>query len=697
MRYFTKSRSVYLCVWVALVPVLRAAQTPDSPQVNRCDKPPSFYAKAQYTIADITVESPLDYLQSVRSTMQEALDAAQVKRGVPYKSALVIAGQNAIRNRLREQGDQLGLPFTVNVVWGEMQNCNSASSPPSLTVAYVAFVSWFPVAFSNTFDTRSRNHQDPAAVAHAPNRFRFVPQAGYNHSLQTYGGLQTALETKLGKFSLWGIGSPSGGMVEAFQLAGFLWPDSWIRNAEWSTGYRYSNVPSKPGVLKTARLASQFSANSAPLGKTAAILRFGASVGGGYNQSSIPAAALPTGTPTSNPAGEINAYAGLSLGTGLPSFKASYGVKFGGGQTATSLGFIKQLADVAYEARFYPVAPHKPLDLETQFTAGWIANKGAIPSTERFFGGNYDYNFLLGDSWHIRSEPFIRSFAQDALNRLSPDTPIGGERFVSANATLAFTVWQRPLVPAEITGNKDFPVLLNSSLVTAQNQMLAFWRSRDPASVKALELAPEAGAVLNEAVQALDKVIDDEDDTCDITALVDLEYAQSLQKTTSKPTERFNFLFSLVVSDSEDGSIARLSGCIKKYRDQIGAVPAQAMLDRFDRLKSKLGPDISNINNELAQRKADQDMQFVKRTVHTLIDEMNFAAVSPVVVIDTARIGPQPPETGGGFRYGLGGGIRFTFVDSLRFTAAYVFNPDPEPWEGRGAAHVALELFSLFR
>jgi hypothetical protein len=696
MRYSSKSRYLHLCVWATLISTLSVAQTLPPRPVDNCDKSPGFYANGRYTIAEVAVESPFDYLHGVRNTMHEALDQAQVKSGVPFRSSLVSAGQNAIRLRLRQQADELALPFTVNVVLAELRHCNSASSSPSLTVTYIAFVSWFPVAFTTTFDTRSQDAQDPAATAHVQNRFRFVPQAGYNKSLQTYGGLQTSLETRFGNFVLQGIGSPSGGMVEASQSANLSWRDYWIRSAEWRTGYRYSNVPSQPGVLKTARLISQFSVNSAPLGNSEAILRFGSSIGGGYDQSSVPANALPPGSPTNNSAGEIKTYAGVSLGSGIQSFKASYGVKFGGGQSATSLSFIKQLADVAYETRFYPDTRHKPLELDTHLTAGWITNEGAVPSTERFFGGNYDYNFLLGDSWQIRSEPFIRSFPQNTLNRLSPDAPIGGEQFVSVNATLALTVWQRPLVPVDITGNKDFPILLNSAIMTAQKQMLAYWKSQDPASLKALDLAPETGDALKAATNALNNVVGDDDDECNDTLLVDLGYATSLQSASNKPTERFSFLLSLVSSDSEVGSIAQLSTCLRKYRDQIGAVDVDGMLTRLANIKGQLVTDINNIQTGVAQRKADQDMRFVNRTVNTLINEMNFAAISPVVIADAARIGPQISDAGGGYRYGLGGGIRFTFVDSLRLTAGYAFNPNPESWEERGAVYFGLEILSLF-
>ena len=71
----------------------------------------------------------------------------------------------------------------------------SAAFPPTLTVVYSAFVNWFPIAFTTTFDTQSNDGKDLAAAAGVRDRFRFVPQAGYNHSLQTYGGLQAEFRT----------------------------------------------------------------------------------------------------------------------------------------------------------------------------------------------------------------------------------------------------------------------------------------------------------------------------------------------------------------------------------------------------------------------------------------------------------------------------------------------------------------------
>jgi hypothetical protein len=94
--------------------------------------------------------------------------------------------------------------------------------------------------------------------------------------------------------------------------------------------------------------------------------------------------------------------------------------------------------------------------------------------------------------------------------------------------------------------------------------------------------------------------------------------------------------------------------------------------------------------------KASGDMAFVRRTVDGLLYEMNFASVSPVVALDAARIGPQVSGAGGGFRYGIGGGARLAFLDAFQVTAGYSFNPDPKPWEGRGAAFFAVEVLKFF-
>jgi hypothetical protein len=695
-----------LCLWIVLVALPGAgADNSTVLSTGSCDQPPGFYTNSHYKISKVVVRSPFDYLHRLSSMMEESAAAMGVKAGSEYSSALVTQGQSEIRQKLKAAAAQLQLPVTVNVVVAELQACQANTTPPTLEVAYFAFVSWFPFTFTTTFETQAADHQNPANAARVDSRKVHVfPEGGYNHTMQTYGGLEASADTALGKFALDGIASPSGTIASAAQSTQFEWSHHWLRTGEWITGFRYSDVPANPGRLKSSRLATQFAGNSSPMGSVGAVFRFGGSVAGGYDQSRVPSTALPPGTPTSNPAGEIKAFAGVSFDVGPQSFKASYGVKFGQVQTGTNLDFIKQLVDAAYETRFLPFDSHKPIEMEASFTGGWITNDGGIPSVERFFGGNYDSNFLAGESWQIRSEPFIRSFPQNTLNRLAPNAPVGGQQFLSANLTLAITAWQRPLVPRQITANKEFPGMLNAALLTARKELGSYWRSQDPAVAEALALAPEAASAVQQANTALSAIADsvpdelsDRYDACSDSLVVAQQYVSNLKDTKAKSFDRYSAILGLAMTEDEEGSIVQLSACVFDFRAQIGTANADGIVKRLAAVRTSLRQCLGKVDKDVADRKADQDMVFINRTVHTLIDELNFAAISPVLVADAARIGPQPSNAAGGFRYGVGGGIRFTFLNSMRFTGGYAFNPDPKPWEGRGAAFFALEILSLFR
>jgi hypothetical protein len=478
------------CVWifVVVVPVAAAVAGDSAASTDgSCDQNLAFYANSRYRVGQVLVNSPFDYLHSLRTVMQQAAATNGVTPGSEYSSSQVIGGQHEIRARLYDTAARLQLPVTVNVVTAEIRDCRADTSPPNLNVAYYAFVSWFPFSPIATFETRAAGERDPARAAHVESKFHVVPQLLYNHSMQTSGGVQTSLNTPLGKLAIDAIASPSGTIAEASQSAHFEWKHNWIRNAEWHTGYSYSDVPADPGRLKQSRLTSQFVANSAPLNSQSSVFRFGASVGGGHDQSGIPPQALPPATPLNNPAGEVKAFAGLSLDGSCQSFETSYGVKFGQAQTGANLDFVKQLVDVAYVTRIPTPNPHKPVELEAHATGGWISSLNGIPYVERFFGGNYDYNFLFGDTWHIRSEPFIRSFPQNTLNRLSSTAAVGGAQFFSSNLTVAVTTWQRPLVPAAVIDSPGFSQEIGAALNSAQKEIVAYWMSKDPAGAEAFQ------------------------------------------------------------------------------------------------------------------------------------------------------------------------------------------------------------------
>jgi hypothetical protein len=177
--------------------------------------------------------------------------------------------------------------------------------------------------------------------------------------------------------------------------------------------------------------------------------------------------------------------------------------------------------------------------------------------------------------------------------------------------------------------------------------------------------------------------------------IVDQGYLDALVPKSGVLFARLNALQSLSTSD-EEGSIQAISGCLQTFRTQIGATVADATITRLDSVNRTIQQSLAKIDIAQATGKASKDMAFVQRTVKTLLYEMNLASISPVLNFDTARIGPQSSSGGGGFRYGIGGGARLTFVDALRLTAGYAWNPTPKPWEGRGAAFFGLEVLRPF-
>ena len=453
-------------VFVATTPVAYADDSKLQP-AGTCDRPPSFYSSGHYKIAAIRTTSPFDYLHGVRQLMNDTLASTNLHVGDDFTAESVIEGRRKIREQLNQAADAGNLPIKVNVVSAEIENCRSDTQPPSLDVVYITFSTWAPFLLPRTFESQASQTDDPASASGVrKKKFQLVPQLGYNATAKVFGGGRTSLATGAGKFDAGVSASSEILAVDASFSGQHTWEDGWIRTAEWRTGFTYDDAPTGTNRLKRARLTAAVFADSAPIGSSNVLVRFGVLIGGGHDQSNLAADQLPSGSPASSPIGEFKTYAGISGRAGRNSFKVSYGLQIGEADNGLHVDFAKHIADAAYSARFLP-SPHKPLELDARLTGGWIQNLGAIPAAERFFGGNAEQEFLMGDSWRIRAAPFIRSIPQNRLNRLAPDAPIGGENFMSGNVTLGVTAWNRPLMPEEIRTNADFRSLLGSELKSA--------------------------------------------------------------------------------------------------------------------------------------------------------------------------------------------------------------------------------------
>jgi hypothetical protein len=291
---------------------------------------------------------------------------------------------------------------------------------------------------------------------------------------------------------------------------------------------------------------------------------------------------------------------------------------------------------------------------------------------------------------------------QNRLNHLAPDSPIGGENFVSANVTVGMTAWNHPLMPEEIRTNPDFRGLLGSELKSAQKTLESYWISKDKAVPNVLSMAPQAIGAVHELRENFNRTRDsvpgelsDRFSDCDFQVTLAEGFAHILE-TDKNQSKRFIQMKSLI-AEGDDGSIDNLRGCITDLRGLFGPDAADSMIKKFKSIQEPARLALSKLDKAVAQKKAARDMAFIDQTVNTVVDEMNFVSISPIAIFDVARIGPQASAAGGGFRYGVGRGLRFTLLDTIRLDAGYAVNPEPKPWEGRGAAFFSLEVVSLFR
>ncbi|MDX6612400.1 MAG: hypothetical protein QOD75_1586 [Blastocatellia bacterium] len=126
---------------------------------------------------------------------------------------------------------------------------------------------------------------------------------------------------------------------------------------------------------------------------------------------------------------------------------------------------------------------------------------------------------------------------------------------------------------------------------------------------------------------------------------------------------------------------------------------AQALSDHATRVKAlqnEIRVRLKKVRIPEIERKANRDVAYTGRVLDVIFREMNLVAISPVAMIDVARIGPLVSPTYDRLRYGLGGGLRLSLV-SLDFDVGYSWNPRRLPGERHGAFVFALSVSDLFR
>ena len=424
------------------------------------------------------------------------------------------------------------------------------------------------------------------------------------------------------------------------------------------------------------------------------------------------------------------------------AFNASYGFQLGDTFRAGVPLFEKHLVDLGYNYRIpvpfrkvledsdnftgpLSVSVHKTLGLETRFTAGLIENGQAAPLAERFLGGNQIRPFIQDDSWVFPGDAFIRSIPENRLGALQSAVS-GGTRFYSANVTLSFTGWGRPMIPKDLaasdvasgpscnttdTGavkNPDhqptFPCIVNGAFQNSVTAISSYLRAHDPAFVsltaKVPALATDLEAKASDFLIHLGAI---PPATANLGAV-----AQPLSAVNSEAAQ-VDADFTLLESGADPSAVMQLAADIQGLKsdnatltNSLRAVSQQALAGQFDQVVSALAQgavdiqtDVNQVAAQFPQAKYDalawKKLAPGHRAIDVILNELNIYSFSPVVMFDVARVWP----VGQGVRYGIGPGLRLTLV-SVNLTFGYAYNPQRLPGEKSGAILFNLDVSQLF-
>jgi hypothetical protein len=377
---------------------------------------------------------------------------------------------------------------------------------------------------------------------------------------------------------------------------------------------------------------------------------------------------------------------------------ASYGVQLGSIGPSGRIDWIKHVGDLAHEV-VVPLGDHRPLSIESRLTGGLLSVPGRVPVTARFFGGNREEPFIPGDGWRIRSNPVIRSIPANRLDRTSEGP--GGTRFFAYNLTAAFPIWRRPVVPSELSRDPQFGPLLQGQLVSATSTVQTGYVSQDPSFKAAAARLGDVVAALTSLLAAVEAV--ESTGTDDLAELVDActsaikrADGRARRAAESKNEAQVGRLAALLTADPDEDRLNRVrAACLTDLNGRLQSPALASEAETLERIHLAMEADYAKIDQGVASRRAETEMAYVKRTVHTLVSELNLMSVSPVLMLDVAHIGPASSRLG--TRYGIGGGLRVSLANSVDFTAGYLANPRRLADEPPGAFFFSMQFKDLFQ
>ena len=660
------------------------------------------FEKSGYIIRSARVETPFQYLSWLRTAIKNLGSNSADLAGRPYENSEVRRRADELE-KLNFLPDLIEQQVRVSLVVTSVENCSGSE----LDLVYSVFTTQIAPVLSRTFESYQSEKFAPERAAGtdvATNRWRFSPLVAYDFSELFSGGarLEYRAANPLSNYFSFdslmidGRGSARMHDVSAALSGSLNRVAEWIQWAEWQLNYQSASNPTNQSNLVQNRFVAQSAAMSRPLGAMQLPLRFGGQLEGGTLRSHFPSADLAHNTINDSGYGAMRFYVGTTTRLDRNVFALSYGLEVGSTRPGAEVGWLKHIGDLAHDVSF-PVGDHRSLDVESRLTAGIIQVPGSIPASALFFGGNREEPFMPGDNWNIRSNPVIRSIPANRFSQT--ENGQGGTRFISYNMTAGIPIWRRPLVPPELTHDTEFTNELHGQLETATSLLQPDYATKDPHFKSATDRLGELQdaldhlqQVVSAAQSAVFNQLAQQFKAC--MSAINIAKRRAQAATQSKGAAQYgNTATLLTVNETEDRLNEVRSACLEELNGQLMDVKVAAAAESVEQIHSEMEREFALIDQTAAAKQSESEMSYVKRTLNSILYEMNFLSLGPILIFDVAHLGPAGSKLG--TRYGIGGGLRFTLVSHVDFTMGYAANPKRIAGERPGAFFFSMRFKDL--
>lgn len=665
-------------------------------------------AQGAYTIRNLKIANPFDFVPWIHARDEAA--GKQIAELLDHQPFTYHAAVSRALGIIEDQGfipeiSSIRVKLLVETVFVSCSGSQvdivyhvlSSAVAPSLAIRPEEQVEMrqTPQAAAGIEGTPSKQNRslvtlDPALGFDATDRFYSGGRFGYDLCPRCRTALQLTAD---------GQGSQS---MAAFKGRFVATHDSRgpIRRSTYSLNYRFHSLPTGAGQIRRDLASVEYSGESAPFLKGNVSARFGGLIAKGNDNESLRRTPFQDIGPAASAVNALKLYGGLDSRLEHNVASASFGLELGTADVTSGVQWKKFLGDVHHDF-WHAVGDHNSVDIDSRFTAGAIQSGGKLPIAERFFGGNYQDLFIPDDTWQIRANPVIRAIPGSRYFQTADGA--GATSFVAYNMTAALTVWRKPLVPPEVSKDKDgkFSKVLNAQLDTVTSIEQLHYAAQDPHYGAAVsELRPLLTALqglkekVNTAKGAHPGQFQALFSSCLSGINIALERVQNASDSTS--SRQYGDVAALLSADKTEDRLRKVVERCGENLSAAGEAGIATGVTTVETARQAMEGEFQKIDQRDAAAKANADIKPVRRMIQTLFKEVNLASVSPVAVFDVAKIGPAGPGVSG-TRYGPGGGLRIDVASTVHFTVGYARNVSPGPGEGSGAVFFEAGIRDLFR